>query len=115
MTTLRAIPPGVTLLDRYSLPDMARVWSVENRYETWLQVELAVCEGWARVGRIPPGAMPTIRGARHDLGRMHTIEEQTKHDVTAFLRSIAEQLGDEGRFIHLGLTSSDVVDTALAL
>lgn len=103
------------MLDRYSLPEMARVWSVENRFETWLQVELAVCEGWARIGRIPPGTIAIIRGARHDLSRMRTIEEQTKHDVTAFLRSITEQLGDEGRFIHLGLTSSDVVDTALAL
>ncbi len=106
---------GATLLERYSLPDMARVWSVENRFDTWLAVELAVCEGWATLGRIPEEAMPAIRSARHDLERMRVIEEQTKHDVTAFLRSITERLGDEGRFIHLGLTSSDVVDTALAL
>src|SRR5271169_3064668 len=94
---------------------MAQVWSTENRFDTWLQVELAVCEGWARLGRIPQQAMPAIRAARHDLERMRVIEEKTKHDVTAFLRSITERLGDEGRFVHLGLTSSDVVDTALAL
>jgi adenylosuccinate lyase len=103
------------VLDRYSLPDMARVWSVENRFESWLAVELAACEGWAAIGRIPAGAMPAIRAARHNLERMREIEAQTKHDVTAFLKSITEQMGDEGRFIHLGLTSSDVVDTALAV
>ena len=106
---------GAFLLDRYSLPDMARVWSVEHRFETWLAVELAVCEGWHLVGRVPASAMPAIRSARHNLHRMREIEAQTKHDVTAFLRSITEQLGDEGRYMHLGLTSSDVVDTALAL
>jgi adenylosuccinate lyase len=94
---------------------MARVWSVEHRFETWLAVELAVCEGWYALGRIPASAIPAIRAAHHNLDRMREIEAQTKHDVTAFLRSITEQLGDEGRFIHLGLTSSDVVDTALAL
>jgi adenylosuccinate lyase len=103
------------MLDRYSLPEMTGVWSVENRFNTWLAVELAVCEGWAAIGRIPAEAMPAIRIARHDLNRMREIEAKTKHDVTAFLRSITEKMGDEGRFIHLGLTSSDVVDTALAL
>jgi adenylosuccinate lyase len=103
------------LLDRYSHPEMARVWSVENRLDAWLAVELAVCEGWATIGRIPADAMPAIRAARHDPERMREIEEKTKHDVTAFLRSITERMGDEGRYIHLGLTSSDIVDTALAL
>jgi adenylosuccinate lyase len=103
------------VLERYSLPEMARVWSVENRFDTWLAVEIAVCEGWAAIGRIPASAMPAIRAAEYNLPRMREIEARTKHDVTAFLRSITERLGDEGRFIHLGLTSSDVVDTALAL
>jgi adenylosuccinate lyase len=103
------------LLDRYSLPDMARVWSLDNRLDSWLAVELAVCEGWASVGRIPEWAMPAIRAARHDPERMRQIEAHTRHDVTAFLRSITERMGDEGRYLHLGLTSSDVVDTALAL
>ncbi len=103
------------MLDRYSLPDMTRVWSVENRLNAWLAVEIAVCEGWAKVGRIPTEAMPAIRAATYDLRRMQEIEAKTKHDVTAFLRSVTENMGDEGRFIHLGLTSSDVVDTALAI
>ena len=103
------------MVDRYSLPEMSQVWSVENRFNTWLAVELAVCEGWSALGRIPAEAMPAIRAARHDLDRMRTIEATTKHDVTAFLRSITETMGEDGRFIHLGLTSSDVVDTALAL
>lgn len=103
------------MLERYSMPDMARVWSIENRFDTWLAVELAACEGWASIGRIPASAMPAIRAAGYDLARMREIEEQTKHDVTAFLKSITERMGDEGRFIHLGLTSSDVVDSALAL
>lgn len=103
------------MLERYSMPDMARVWSIENRFDTWLAVELAACEGWASIGRVPASAMPAIRAADYDLARMREIEEQTKHDVTAFLKSITERMGDEGRFIHLGLTSSDVVDTALAL
>lgn len=94
---------------------MARVWSTENRFDAWLAVEVAVCEGWASLGRIPAHSMPAIRAARYNLGRMREIEEQTKHDVTAFLKSITETMGDEGRFIHLGLTSNDVVDTALAV
>ncbi|HLZ10691.1 MAG TPA: adenylosuccinate lyase, partial [Chloroflexota bacterium] len=105
----------MTLLDRYSFPEMTHIWSVENRLDMWLAVELAVCEGWATIGRIPASAMPAIRAARHDPKRMRDIEETTKHDVTAFLRSITERMGDEGRYLHLGLTSSDVVDTALAL
>lgn len=103
------------MLERYSLPDMARVWSMENRFDSWLAVEVAVCEGWATLGRIPASSMPAIRSARYNLARMREIEEQTKHDVTAFLKSITETMGDEGRFIHLGLTSNDVVDTALAV
>jgi adenylosuccinate lyase len=106
---------GAGLLDRYSLPDMARIWSLDNRLDSWLAVELAVCEGWASLGRIPENAMPAIRAARYDAERMRQIEAQTRHDMTAFLRSITERMGDEGRYIHLGLTSSDVVDTALAL
>jgi adenylosuccinate lyase len=103
------------VLERYSLPDMAQVWSIENRFDQWLLVELSVCEGWATVGRIPASSMPAIRAAHYNLERMRAIEEQTRHDVTAFLRSITETMGDEGRYLHLGLTSSDVVDTALAL
>lgn len=103
------------MLERYSRPEMARVWSTENRFDSWLEVEIAACEGWAAIGRIPARAMPAIRAATYNLDRMREIEAQTKHDVTAFLKSVTELMGDEARFVHLGLTSSDVVDSALAL
>ena len=102
------------MIERYSLPEMAAIWSASHKADTWLQVELLVCEGWAREGIIPPGAMEKIRHASYDMQRMREIEQETHHDVISFLRSIQEQLGPEGRYIHLGLTSSDVLDTGLA-
>lgn len=103
------------MIERYSLPEMAAVWSSTHKTDTWLQVELQVCEGWARAGMIPQEAMEKIRAASYNAERMQEIERETHHDIISFLRSIQEQLGPEGRFIHLGLTSSDVLDTALAL
>ena len=103
------------MIDRYSRPDMKRVWSEENKYDLWLRVELAVCEAWTEEGVIPPEDMVLLRKARHDQDRLQEIFQRTRHDMTAFTRSIAERLGPEGRWIHLGLTSSDVLDTALAL
>jgi len=102
------------MIERYSLPEMAAIWSSTHKTDTWLQVELLVCEGWAREGAIPPEAIEKIRRARYNAERMQKIEQETHHDVISFLRSIQEQLGPEGRFIHLGLTSSDVLDTGLA-
>lgn len=102
------------MIERYSLPEMAAIWSSTHKTDTWLQVELLVCEGWAREGVIPPEAIEKIRRARYNAERMQKIEQETHHDVISFLRSIQEQLGPEGRFIHLGLTSSDVLDTGLA-
>src|SRR6266852_301503 len=102
------------MIERYSLPEMAAIWSASHKADTWLQVELLVCEGWAREGVIPPGAMERIRHASYDMQRMREIEQETHHDVISFLRSIQEQLGPAGRYIHLGLTSSDVLDTGLA-
>src|SRR6266581_6286785 len=102
------------MIERYSLPEMAAIWSATHKTDLWLQVELLVCEGWAREGVIPQEALAKIRQARYDSERMREIEQETHHDVISFLRSIQEQLGPEGRFIHLGLTSSDVLDTALA-
>ncbi len=93
---------------------MATIWSATNKTDKWLQVELLVCEGWARKGVIPQDAIEKIRQARYNAQRMQEIEQETHHDVISFLRSIQEQLGPEGRFIHLGLTSSDVLDTGLA-
>jgi len=103
------------MIDRYSRPEMAAIWSEQAKFDQWLRVEVAVCEAWAARGAIPPEALPEIRRARLDLARMHVIEQETGHDVIAFLRALGESIGEESRFIHLGLTSSDVVDTALAL
>src|SRR5215471_14720305 len=102
------------MIERYSLPEMAAIWSASHKTDTWLRVELLVCEGWAHEGVIPPDALEKIRHASYDMQRMREIEQETHHDVISFLRSIQEQLGAEGRYIHLGLTSSDVLDTGLA-
>ena len=103
------------MIDRYSRPAMKQVWSEHNKYQKWLQVELAVCEAWAEEGVIPAEDMERLREAKHDHQRMMEIFETTRHDVTAFLSSITESLGPEGRWLHLGLTSSDVWDTATGL
>jgi adenylosuccinate lyase len=103
------------MIERYSLPEMAAIWSATHKTDLWLRVELLVCEGWAREGIIPVEALEKIRAARYNVQRMHEIEQATHHDIISFLRSIEEQLGPEGRFIHLGLTSSDVLDTGLAI
>ena len=103
------------MIERYSRPRMKRVWADENKFHKWLQVEIAVCEAWADLGVIPRKAIPKIKLARVNLKRMEEILKETHHDVTAFLGSVSESLGDEARFIHLGLTSSDVIDTALSL
>ncbi|MCL0095285.1 adenylosuccinate lyase [Dehalococcoidia bacterium] len=103
------------MIERYSLPEMKRVWSEKNKFDKWLQVEIAVCEAWAEIGRIPKEVIPKIKKARLDLARMDEILKVTRHDMTAFLNALAETIGEESRFIHLGLTSSDVMDTALGL
>src|SRR5260370_20222465 len=103
-----------SMIERYSLPEMAAIWSARHKTDMWLRVELLVCEGWAREGVIPQDAMEKIGSARYNAQRMQEIEQETHHDMISFLRSIQEQLGSEGRFIHLGLTSSDVLDTGLA-
>jgi adenylosuccinate lyase len=103
------------MIERYTRPEMARVWSDENKLDTWLRVEILVCEGWAREGAISAADLEKIRGASYDLARAREIERETHHDVISFLRSVQERLGPEGRFLHLGLTSSDVLDTALAV
>src|SRR5215216_3224450 len=94
---------------------MGAIWSDRQRIDAWLAVEKAVCEAWNRRGRIPDGAMPAIRAATYDLERMQQIEREVDHDVIAFLRATGESIGPDARFVHVGLTSSDVVDTALAL
>ncbi len=103
------------MIERYMRPEMGAIWSQDHKIQQWLDVEIAVCEAWARRGRIPQDAMEAIRGASCDLGRMLEIEKETDHDVIAFLRATGETVGDAARFIHLGLTSSDVVDTGMAM
>jgi adenylosuccinate lyase len=103
------------MIERYSRPEMKRIWSDENKFNKWLEVEVAVCDAWAELGVIPREAIPKIKLARCSLKRMEEILQKTHHDMTAFLGSVSESLGDESRFIHLGLTSSDVIDTALSL
>ena len=103
------------MIDRYSRPRMKQVWSDNNKYDKWLEVELAVCEAWVEQGVIPSEDMEKLRHVRYDAGRMVTILKRTKHDMTAFLSSITEKLGPEGRWLHLGLTTQDVWDTASSL
>ena len=103
------------MIERYSRPQMKKVWSDESKFSKWLEVEIAACEAWAELGVIPREAIPKIKLARVNLKRMGEILKETHHDVTAFLSSVSESLGDESRFIHLGLTSSDIIDTALSL
>jgi adenylosuccinate lyase len=103
------------MIERYSRPAMKKVWSDENKFNKWLEVEIASCEAWAQLGVIPRSAIPKIKLARVNLKRMDEILKETHHDVTAFLNTIAESIGEESRYIHLGMTSSDVMDTALSL
>ena len=103
------------MIERYSRPRMKKVWSDESKFGKWLEVEIAVCEAWAELGVIPREAVPKIKLARVNLKRMEEIFKETHHDMTAFLGAVAETIGAESRFIHLGLTSSDVMDTTLSL
>ena len=103
------------MIERYTRPAMGALWSQQAKIDRWLTVEIAVCRAWARRGRIPPDALVQIEQAKCDLARMQEIERETDHDVIAFLRAVGESVGAASRFIHLGLTSSDVVDTGLAL
>ena len=103
------------MIERYATPEMQRIWSEEQKLDIWLKIELLACEGWAREGVIAPQDMEKLRQAGYNVDRMQAIERESHHDVISFLRSVQEQLGPEGRFLHLGLTSSDVLDTGLAV
>lgn len=104
------------MIQRYSRPDMAAIWSDENRYSIWLEIEILACEAQAMAGIIPQDAVDEIRDkAKFDVQRILEIEETTKHDVIAFTTNVAEYVGPSSRFIHLGMTSSDVLDTCLGL
>jgi len=104
------------MIERYSRPEMTALWSMEARFGAWLEVELAVCEAWTKLGVIPAEDMANIRAkAAFDVERILEIEEKIRHDVIAFLTAVEEKVGESARFIHLGCTSSDIVDTANAL
>lgn len=104
------------MIERYTLPEMGAIWSLQNKFQKWLDVELAVCEVHAEDGIIPPDALQEIKSkAAFTVERINEIEKTTDHDVIAFTTNLAENIGDAARFVHYGLTSSDVVDTANAL
>lgn len=104
------------MIERYSRPEMTRIWEPENRYQKWLEIEIYACEAHAELGNIPKDAVERIKSkARFDVPRIDEIEKVVKHDVIAFLTSVADYIGDDSRFVHLGLTSSDVLDTSFAM
>src|SRR6266403_2854355 len=104
------------MIERYTLPEMGTLWSEQNKFQKWLDVELAVCDVHAEMGTIPREAVDQIRSrARFSVERINEIEQTTNHDVIAFTTNLAENIGEAARFVHYGLTSSDVVDTANAL
>src|SRR5579862_5775524 len=104
------------MIDRYTTPAMTAIWSRQAKYETWRDVEIAIVEGHAQMGTVPEAALHTIRQkAKFELDRCDEIEKETRHDLMAFVRNLAETTGPEGRYIHLGVTSYDVIDTALGI
>jgi adenylosuccinate lyase len=103
------------MIERYTRPEMGRIWTEENRFQAWLEVEILACEAWAELGHIPKEDVRKIReNAKVNVERIHEIEKDTRHDVVAFTRAVAETLGPESKWVHYGLTSTDVVDTALS-
>lgn len=103
------------MIERYTRPEMGAIWTEENRFKAWLEVEIVACEAWAELGEIPKEDVAKIReNAGFDVARIHEIEAETRHDVVAFTRAVSETLGEERKWVHYGLTSTDVVDTALS-
>ncbi|HLS07126.1 MAG TPA: adenylosuccinate lyase [Bacillota bacterium] len=103
------------MIERYTREEMGSIWTEENKYDAWLEVEILACEALSELGIVPEEDVKKIRkNASFDIGRIYEIEQETRHDVVAFTRSVSESLGDERKWIHYGLTSTDVVDTALS-
>ncbi|MBS7345389.1 MAG: adenylosuccinate lyase [Caryophanon sp.] len=103
------------MIERYTRPEMGAIWTEQNRYQAWLEVEILACEAWAELGEIPKEDVKLIReNASFDIDRILQIEQETRHDVVAFTRAVSETLGEERKWVHYGLTSTDVVDTALS-
>ena len=104
------------MIERYTYPEMGRIWTDENEFQTMLDIEICACEIMAKLGEIPAEAVPVIKAkAKFTVPRIREIEKETRHDILAFLTAVAENVGDESKYIHLGLTSSDVKDTALGV
>ncbi len=104
------------MIPRYSRPEMTRIWEPDNRYKIWLEIELLALEGWAKLGQVPPEIVRTVRArAKFNAERIDTLEKELKHDVIAFLTSVSEFVGPDARYLHKGMTSSDVLDTCLAV
>jgi adenylosuccinate lyase len=102
------------MIERYSRPEMAAIWTEENKFKAWLEVEILSCEAWSELGIIPKNDVALLREkASFSIDRIYEIEQETRHDVIAFTRSVSETLGEERKWVHYGLTSTDVVDTAL--
>ncbi|MEX0649241.1 MAG: adenylosuccinate lyase [Balneolaceae bacterium] len=101
------------MIERYSRNEMTEIWSEQNQFQAWLEVELAACRAWSKLGKIPAEDVDKLyKNASFDISRIKEIEQQTRHDVVAFTRSVSESLGEEKKWVHYGLTSTDVVDTA---
>ena len=103
------------MIERYSRPEMASIWSEKNKYSKWLAIELAVCEAWHKKGLIPKEDIEKLRKSSYDKNVFDETLKITKHEMTAFLKAITVNLGSEGRWLHQGLTTSDVWDTATSL
>ncbi len=104
------------MIQRYTLSDMGAIWTEKNKLNNWLKIEIAACEAWASMGKIPQEAVKTIQErANFNVERIHEIEAEVRHDVIAFLTNVGEYVGDDSKYIHLGMTSSDILDTGLAM
>lgn len=104
------------MIKRYTLPEMGAIWSEESKFNNWLKIEVAACEAWAELGKIPADAVETINArAQFDIQRINEIEAEVRHDVIAFLTNVGEYVGEDSKYIHLGLTSSDILDTGIAM
>jgi len=104
------------VIERYTRPEMGRIWEPENRFRIWLTIEILAMEAMVRDGLIPADALVRVKkNAKFDILRIDEIEKRVKHDVIAFLTSVAEHVGDDSRFLHVGMTSSDVLDTSFAV
>ncbi|MGM9988700.1 MAG: adenylosuccinate lyase [Bacillaceae bacterium] len=103
------------MIERYTRPEMGAIWTEENKFKAWLEVEILACEAWAELGDIPKEDVALLRqNASFDINRIYEIEQETRHDVVAFTRAVSETCGEERKWVHYGLTSTDVVDTALS-